>query len=103
MTALQASGISLPHLPRSLIWVALPATILSGFLVMFEAIPWANKQIENLKLLMKRSDISFVQAGKFNEFTRGDLIVYAERVDPETGYLKNVFVQDRQNGELGVI
>ena len=103
MTALQAGGIGLPQLIRSVIWVALPATILSGFLVMW-GVPWANQQIESVKAEQeKRSDIAMILAGKFNEFTRGDLIVYAERVDPETGYLKNVFVQDRQRGKLGIV
>jgi len=103
MTALQAGGIGLPQLMRSVKWVSLPATILSGFLVMW-GVPWANQQIEIVKALEeRRSDIAMVQAGKFNEFKRGDLIVYAERVDPGTGYLKNVFVQDRQRGKLGIL
>jgi len=103
MTALQAGGIGLPHLIRSVLWIALPATVLSGFLVLW-GVPWANQQIEIIKAAEeKRSDIAMVQAGKFNEFTRGDLVVYAERVDPDTGYLKNVFVQDRQRGKLGIV
>ena len=103
MTALQAGGIGWQQLMRSVLWVALPAVILSGFLVLW-GVPWANQQIEIVKAEEeKRSDIAMVQAGKFNEFTRGDLVVYAERVDPETGYLKNVFVQDRQRGKLGVV
>jgi lipopolysaccharide export system permease protein len=85
------------------LYVALPITVLSAALT-FEAIPWAQQAKEELKAFDEaRSDISFVQPGKFNEFRNGDLIIYAEKVDPTSGRLQQVFVQDRQNGELGVI
>ena len=103
MTALHAGGVGLQQLTRSVMWVALSATLLSGLLVMW-GVPWANQQIEVVKLAdEKRSDVAMVQAGKFNEFRRGSLIVYAESIDSETGYLKNVFVQDRQRGRSGIV
>ena len=103
IVALQASGISLKRLFRSSLYVALPITVLSAALT-FEAIPWAQQAKQELKAFDEaRSDISFVQPGKFNEFRNGDLIIYAEKVDPASGRLQQVFVQDRQNGELGVI
>ena len=103
IVALQASGVSLKRLFTSSLYVALPIAVLSAALT-FEAIPWAQQAKEELKAFDEaRSDISFVQPGKFNEFRNGDLIIYAEKVDPASGRLQQVFVQDRQNGELGVI
>jgi len=103
IVALQASGVSLLRLFQATLYLALPVAFLAGFLS-FQAIPWAQQAKDDLKAIDEaRSDISFVQPGKFNEFRKGDLVVYAENVDKTTGRLQQVFVQDRQNGRSGII
>ena len=103
IVALQAGGVGAQRLFLGTLYLAMPVAMLSAALV-FQAIPWAETEKELLKAKDEsRSDISFVKPGKFNEFRNGDLIIYSENVDDETGRLQQVFVQDLQNGQTGVI
>ncbi len=103
MIALAASGFGHARLFRSVLLVGLPLALLVSWLVM-AVLPWAKGHVEQLKAEQANSaDIEGVRAGRFNEFSRGGLVVYAERLSPDGGKLEGVFVQDRQHGELGLI
>lgn len=103
MVALQASGVGPARLLRSVMLIAVPLAAISAVMVLY-LVPWANSSIEVIKFAQRdSSDISGVRAGRFNEFSRGDLVVYTRGVSEDGGRLQQVFVQDRQQGKLGIV
>ena len=103
MVALAASGFGHARIFRSVLLVAMPLVILVTWLVM-GVLPWAKGHVELLKKEHARSaDITGVRAGRFNEFRRGGLVVYTGGVSDDGFKLQGVFVQDRQQGKLGLV
>ena len=103
MVALMASGYGHARLFRSVLLAAVPLALLVAVLVM-EVLPWAKGRVSALKdQQASNSDISGVRAGRFNEFSRGGLVVYTESLSEDGRKLEGVFVQDRQQGRLGLV
>lgn len=103
MMALQAAGFGHLRLFRSVLVAALPFLVLVTWLVL-SVLPWAKGSVAQLRAEHANSaDIGFVRAGRFNEFSRGGLVVYTEAVGKDGIALQGVFVQDRQHGELGLV
>ena len=103
MVALAASGFGHARIFRSVLLAAVPLAILVTVLVM-EVLPWAKGRVSQLKAQQASSaDISGVRAGRFNEFSRGGLVVYTERLSADGARLEGVFVQDRQQGRVGLV
>ncbi|MCB1725235.1 MAG: LPS export ABC transporter permease LptF [Gammaproteobacteria bacterium] len=103
MVALAASGFGEGRLYRSVLTTAVPLAIVVTVMVM-ELLPWARAHVAELKASDAESaDISAVRAGRFNEFSRGGLVVYTESLSKAGFELKGVFVQDRQRGRLGLV
>ena len=103
MVALAASGVGYPRLFRSVLVAAVPLALLVMLLVM-ELLPWARASVAELRASQADSaDISGVRAGRFNEFSRGGLVVYTESLSEDGFRLDGVFVQDRQQGRLGLV
>ena len=103
MTALAASGFGHARLFRSVLILAVPLALIVTVLVM-ELLPWAKGQVDRIKLEQAQSaDISGVRPGRFNEFSRGGLVVYAEQVAADGRGLQGLLVQDRQQGRIGLV
>ena len=51
---------------------------------------------------VETQDIRGIKAGRFNEFSSGDVVLYAESMDEKNDML-NIFVQSRQNNKTGVV
>lgn len=103
MIALSASGFGYARIFRSILLVAAPLAILVAVLVM-ELLPWARGNVAQLKAEQANTaDISGVRAGRFNEFGRGGLVVYTEKLADDGFKLQGVMVQDRQQGRLGLV
>ncbi len=66
--------------------------------------PWAENGVGGLKgRAEQESDIAGIGAGQFKEFSKGDRIVYVENIVKGSGLMENVFLQVRQNQDLGVL
>tara|TARA_R110002072_G_scaffold77125_1_gene180209 strand:+ start:4539 stop:5648 length:1110 start_codon:yes stop_codon:yes gene_type:complete len=66
--------------------------------------PWAEQGVHNLKERAKQeSDISGIKAGQFKEFSKGDRVVYVQKPSPDNVSMDEVFLQVRQNANLGVL
>ena len=66
--------------------------------------PWAEEQVERLKLRAQReSDIAGISAGRFKEFSRGGRVVYVREVSGDRQQMQNVFLQVREAGRFGVL
>lgn len=74
------------------------------FIVGFYIAPWAEQNVGLLKERARsESDITGMKAGKFKEFSEGDRMVYVERLSADEEYMQNVFLQVRQDNNLGVL
>lgn len=103
MTALATCRVGTYRIYRAVFAAALPVAIASGVLVMF-LLPLANQWIDVLR--NARSDVSElagISAGQFNEYSRGDLVLYIESFSDDRSRLHNIFVQHRQGEKLGIV
>ena len=103
MVVLNACGIGTLRLYKSLLYFTLPFAVFVGVLSLYVA-PWT---VEQAKLVKKRSEQSqeirgFV-AGRFNEFKRGDVIFYVEKMSDDQKQMHNIFIQNKQHDNLGII
>jgi lipopolysaccharide export system permease protein len=66
--------------------------------------PWASGKADSYReQLKKRDELSSISPGTFKESSAGDRIYFIESFD-KLGYeVKNVFVQSKQNGKIGII
>ena len=102
MAAIASAGGGVFTIYRAVFWVVLPLCICAAGLSMY-ASPWAEAQTE---LLMhqdrENADIRGISAGRFSEYSSGELIFYTESVDAN-GKMHHVFVQNKQGDKLGVV
>jgi len=74
------------------------------FISSFYLSPWAEGQVRELRSRAElESDLTGISAGKFREFSQGEMVVYIEGLDRDANVMRNVFLQSRQNDELGVL
>ena len=104
VTALAASGVGVSRIFRAYLLAALPVTILVAYLTM-SVLPWAK----NLKSELVESqqqellELSTTVAGRFNEYSRGEVVFYVEDMSEDKTKLRNIFVQNRKNDKLSLI
>jgi len=102
MSAIASAGGGMFTIYRAVFWVVIPLSVCAAGLSMYAA-PWAEGQTE---LLMhqdrENADIRGISAGRFSEYSNGELIFYTENVDP-AGKMSGVFVQNKQGDKLGVV
>lgn len=102
MAVLSASGFGPGRTYRALLWFTLP-TMIIGAVLALQVMPWSERQAQ---ALMKRdeqgADVRGIKAGRFNEFSRGDVILYAEEL-ADDGSMRNIFVQSRTGERTGVV
>jgi lipopolysaccharide export system permease protein len=104
MVALAAGGYGSLRQFRAVLLVAMPLAALVAVLVM-HLLPWAQGQLAKIKAEQSMSaDIGAIRPGRFNEFNRGRLVIYAGQVaeDGSDG-LRDVFVQDVQHDRTGLV
>jgi len=103
MAILASSGVGPMRLYRAIAWLVLPLTVAGAYLGV-EVLPWSER---NAQALMKKdektADLRGIKPGRFNEFSRGDVILYADAFSGEDGVLNNLFVQSRNGENTGVI
>jgi lipopolysaccharide export system permease protein len=74
------------------------------FITSFYLSPWAEKNVREISYRAAiESDITGISSGKFKEFSKGDTVVYVEDMDNKKQQMRNVFLQVRQDDELGVL
>lgn len=104
MTALAACGVGGGKIYRSLGIALIPLVALTFWLAVWLQ-PWTSVQIERIKVeaQQKAAELMGIQAGRFNEYKGGDLVFYVEDIDRDGGEIRNIFVQNRQHGKLGLV
>ena len=102
--AMQASGVGPVTLYKSYLLGAIPVIILSLLMVLY-TLPWANASKAQLKASQDTENTTFaaIEVGKFQELQSGETVFFAASEDDKPGGLRDVFIQNRRNGELGII
>ena len=101
MTALFSAGIGLTRVYRSIFIFVAPVFLLTLYLSLV-ATPTLMQEIERVKNDDQSNlDIRGITDGRFNEYSRGDLVFYVEEITDDNKML-NVFIQNRQHGKLGI-
>jgi len=101
MTALFSAGIGLKRVYRSIFIFVVPVFLLTLYLSLV-ATPTLMQEIERVKNDDQSNlDIRGITDGRFNEYSRGDLVFYVEEITDDNKML-NVFIQNRQHGKLGI-
>jgi len=102
MTAMSSCGLSVVRIYRAFLYSMLPLAGLVAWLTL-SVLPWANQYIEEIRHMQKsEANVTNMTAGRFTEFSRGDLVFYVETMLLD-GRMHNVFVQNRQHGKVGLI
>ncbi|MFO1419124.1 MAG: LPS export ABC transporter permease LptF [Methylotetracoccus sp.] len=102
MAVLASSGAGPARLYRSVLLFVVPLAVFGGVMAL-QVMPWSEKKAQ---LLMKKdeqgADVRGIKPGRFNEFSRGDVILYAAQLSDD-GVMHEVFVQSRQGERTGVV
>lgn len=102
MSAIFSAGGGANTLYRAVFLFVFPLAILTMGITFYVS-PWAAAKIEMLISDDEKSaDVRGIAAGKFSEYSQGDLVFYVESIGAD-GKMQKVFVQNRQHGKLGII
>jgi len=102
MSAVASAGGGAGTIYRSIFLMVFPISVLAAGLSFYVS-PWAEGLMEQLMHQDKESaDLRGVAAGKFSEYSQGDLVFYVEKIDDDKT-MHQVFVQHRQGNRLAII
>ena len=74
------------------------------FITSFFISPWAAQNTEALRTRAEvEADTANIAAGKFNEMSKGERVVYIERSSNDRNRMENVFLQAREGQQTSVI
>jgi len=97
------AGLSLSQWMRPVLAFAAPFVLVISLLTLVLN-PWAlDKRNEYRQDLRSRSDSSLISPGLFVETSAGQRVYYVESLNPLTGVVRNVFMQSRIDGQLGLV
>lgn len=97
------AGLSLTDWIRPTLMFALPMVVILVLLTN-TIIPWTLSKKDAYKAeLLSRNDASMVAPGLFVESHNGDRVYFVENLNPLTGKVRNVFMQSKDSGKLGVV
>ncbi len=102
--AMESCGIGPLRIFRSVLVGAIPVAALVAWLSLF-VLPWGNQTIQIIKHRASGAvaELAGVDEGKFNEYSKGDLVFYIEELDTGDKQMSNVFVQNREHGKVGLV
>lgn len=98
-----SAGLSLTQWLRPVLTFAIPFSLIILLLTLVLN-PWAQtKKNEYRQDLRSRSESSLIAPGLFAESSAGQRVYYVESLNPLTGIVRNVFMQSRIDGQLGLV
>lgn len=102
MAAISSAGGGAGALYRAVFLLVFPLSVLAVGLSLYVA-PWAEARVDKLMQQGEESaDLRGIAAGKFSEYSQGDLVFYVETITADKKMHK-VFVQNRQHGNVAII
>ena len=83
MSVLASAGVGSKRIYQAMCWVIVPVFLFS-LLMSLQIMPWSEmKSQELIKRDTQTHDIRGIKAGRFNEFSSGDIVLYAEEMDAD--------------------
>lgn len=102
MSAIASAGGGAMTLYRAVFLLIIPLSVVTAGLSLY-ATPWAEEQMLLLTSKdMETADLRGIAAGRFTEYSHGDLVFYTEEIDSHLR-MHNIFIQDRQHGQPNII
>jgi lipopolysaccharide export system permease protein len=102
MSAVASAGGGSGIIYRAVFLLVFPLSIVSAGLSLYVS-PWAEAMMDQIMHQDKESaDLRGIAAGKFSEYSHGDLVFYVEKIDADKK-MQQVFVQHRQGSRLAII
>ena len=102
MSAVASAGGGAGTLYRAVFLLVVPLSVLALGLSLYVS-PWAEANVDQImKQGEESADLRGIAAGKFSEYSQGDLVFYVEKISDDKK-MHNVFVQNRQNGNMDII
>lgn len=102
MAAVSSAGGGAGTIYRAVFLLVFPISILAVGLSLYLS-PWAEARVDKLMEEGEESaDVRGIAAGKFSEYSQGDLVFYVEKISADKKMHK-VFVQNRQHGTVAII
>jgi lipopolysaccharide export system permease protein len=102
MAAVSSAGGGTGTIYRAVFLLVFPLSVLAVGLSLYVA-PWAEASVDKLMQQDEESsDLRGIAAGKFSEYSQGDLVFYVEKISDDKKMHK-VFLQNRQHGNVGII
>lgn len=103
MVVWSTAGVSLSQWLRPVLAFAVPFSLVILLLTLVLN-PWMQtKKAEYRQDLRSRSESSLIAPGLFAESDAGQRVYYVESLNPLTGIVRNVFMQSRIDGQLGLV
>ncbi len=103
MTALASCGFGFRRVYRAVAYAATPVAVVVALLTIL-IIPWTLNVSERIyDRQEEEAEMGNATAGRFNEFKQGNVLFFAEEMSSDKSKIHNIFVQNRQQGELGLI
>jgi len=102
MSAVASAGGGVYVIYRAVFVLILPLSMVAaGFSLL--ATPWAERTIKQVMHEdKKQADIKGIAAGRFSEYSHGDLVFYTEDISSDQ-QMQNVFLQNKKGKQLGIV
>jgi len=101
MSAVASAGGGVFVIYRAVFLLILPLSLVAAGFSMI-ATPWAEAKMTRVMYEdQKQADIKGISAGRFSEYSHGELVFYTEDI-AEDKRMQNVFVQNRRGRRLGI-
>lgn len=102
MSAVASAGGGVFVIYRAVFLLIIPLSFIAAGFSMI-ATPWAeSKMIQLIYDDQKQADIKGIAAGRFSEYSHGELVLYTEDITVDKKMV-NVFVQNRSGERLGIV
>lgn len=102
MAAIASAGGGIFTIYRAVFLLIFPLSLMAAGFSMI-ATPWAETKMVQLMLEdQKQADIKGISAGRFSEYSDGELVFYTEDIT-ENGRMQNIFVQNRKEENLAIV
>jgi|GEM_PF-61656 len=102
MSAISSAGGGAGTLYRGVFLMVFPLSVIAAGLSLYVS-PWAEANITRIMHQGEESsDLRGIAAGKFSEYSQGDLVFYVEKITDDKK-MHQIFVQNRQQGKLAII
>ncbi len=102
MSVLASAGVGSRRIIQAMSWVIIPIFFFAVVMAL-EVMPWSERKSQELIARDTQThDIRGIKAGRFNEFSSGDIVLYAEEMD-ENQNMRKIFVQNRTISSSSVV